>query len=145
MSAFYYFNRQVNKMTVKIFSHSQKANTKKAIEWFTKHDVPYELYDLRQRPFLYDYFLKFLYYAEPGHLEFLSTRSKAGIALQQEIDKLTINELYNRIKSNPKLLTEPIMMDETRVLFRYQEIEMTQFLSRSQKLALFEGMSINSL
>lgn len=129
-------------MTVKIFSHSLKANTKKAMAWFDQHDVPYELYDLRQRPFLYEYYLKFLNYAEPGQMEFLSTRSKAGIALQQEIDQLTINELYNRIKSNPKLLTEPIMMDETRVLFRYQEIEMTQFLSRTQKQALFEGVSI---
>lgn len=125
-------------MTVQIFSHSLKANTKKAMKWFEKHDVQYELYDLREAPFQYEDYLKFLYYCEPGVLEFLSTRSKAGMALQQEVNQLTIDELYHRIKKNPKLLTEPIMMDETRVLFRYQEIEMTQFLSRKQKQAVLQ-------
>ncbi len=131
-------------MTVQIFSHSLKANTKRAMKWFEAHGIQYEVYDLTKRPFQYEDYLQFLYYCEPGELEFLSTRSKDGMALQQEVDKLTIDELYHRIKKNPKLLTEPIMMDETRILFRYQEIEMTQFLSRKQKQAFLNECSLRT-
>lgn len=108
------------------------------MKWFEKHNVPYELYDLRDHPLQYQDYLKLLYYCEPGNLEFLSTRSKAGAELQQDLESLTIDELFRRIQDNPKLLIEPIMMDNFRVLYKYQAVEMTQFLSRQQKQALLK-------
>ena len=120
-------------MVVKILSHSAKQNTKKAMKWFEQHEVPYELYNLNERKLTYEVFLHLLHHCTPGKLEFLSAKSVHGIQLARHLDNLTIDELFRVIVANPKVLTEPIMFDETRVLFKYQEIEMTQFLSRAQK------------
>ncbi|MGM9951615.1 MAG: ArsC/Spx/MgsR family protein [Lysinibacillus sp.] len=120
-------------MVVKILSYSIKQNTRKAMQWFEEHEVPYEIYNLRDRNFTYKIFLHLLHHCTPGEIEFLSTQSVHGVKLAECLDNLTINELYKEIVAHPNVLAEPIIFDDRRVLFKFQEIEMTQFLSRAQK------------
>lgn len=128
--------RKVNKMTVTLFG-STCSSSKKAIQWFMDHDIPYEFRHIVHEPLTEEEFFSILEKTEQGTEEIISTRSEAYQNLNVDFASISLKKLYTYIREYPTLLRRPIMLDKKRVLVGYDVHEIRQFLPRNMRQFLW--------
>lgn len=119
-------------MTVTLFG-STCSSSKKAIQWFMDHDIPYEFRHIVHQPLTEKEFFSILEKTEKGTEEIISTRSEAYRTLDIDFASISLKKLYTYIREFPTLLRRPIMMDKKRVLVGYDAHEIRQFLPRNMR------------
>lgn len=79
---------------------------------------------------------------ENGTEDIISTRSKAFMALEKDIDDFTMNELISLIQHNPSILKRPILLSEKSMVIGYDDDEITAVIPESQRTPLAPGKVI---
>ncbi len=127
-------------MTVTLFG-STCSSSKKAIQWFMDHEIPYEFRHIVHQPLTEEEFFAILEKTEQGTEEIISTRSEAYQKLEIDFSQISLKKLYTYIREFPTLLRRPIMLDDKRVLVGYDAHEIRQFLPRSMRQFLWGNNS----
>lgn len=129
---------------VNLYITSSCTSCRKAKAWLEEHNIEYIERNIITDPLTVDEIKSILRLTENGTDEIISTNSKTFQELNVIIESLPLNELYELIMKNPKMLRRPIILDEKRLQIGYNEEDIRSFLPRklrtfsyieSQKLA----------
>ncbi|MDM5327773.1 transcriptional regulator SpxA [Neobacillus sp. CF12] len=129
---------------VNLYITSSCTSCRKAKAWLEEHNIEYIERNIITDPLTVDEIKSILRLTENGTDEIISTNSKTFQELNVIIESLPLNELYELIMKNPKMLRRPIIQDEKRLQIGYNEEDIRSFLPRklrtfsyieSQKLA----------
>lgn len=119
------------------------TSCRKSKAWLDEHNISYTERNIITNPLTVDEIKSILRLTEEGTDEIISTKSKTFQGLNVSIDSLPLNELYQLIINNPKMLRLPIIHDEKRLQVGYHEEEIRRFLPR--KLRTFSYMELQKL
>lgn len=129
---------------VNLYITSSCTSCRKAKAWLEEHNIEYIERNIITDPLTVDEIKSILCLTENGTDEIISTNSKTFQELNVIIESLPLNELYELIMKNPKMLRRPIILDEKRLQIGYNDEDIRSFLPRklrtfsyieSQKLA----------
>ncbi|ODG93885.1 MULTISPECIES: transcriptional regulator SpxA [Bacillaceae] len=106
------------------------TSCRKAKAWLDEHDIEYSVKNIMNESLTLEEIKSILRMTETGTEEIISNKSKTFQELNINIESLPLNELYNLIINNPKMLRMPIILDEKRLQVGYNEDEIRSFLPR---------------
>src|SRR5699024_1694298 len=106
------------------------TSCRKAHAWLEEYNIPFIERNIIKDPPTKTELKKILSLTAKGTEEILSTRSKAFIRLDVNIEELSLEELYELIYHHPEILRKPIIIDQRRIQVGYNESEIRQFVPR---------------
>src|SRR5699024_760874 len=115
---------------VTLYTSPSCTSCRKAKAWLEEHEIPFTERNIFCEPLSLDEIKEILRMTEDGTDEIISTRSKVFQQLDVNIEQLSLNDLFNLIQENPGLLRRPIILDEKRLQFGYNDDEIRRFLLR---------------
>ena len=125
---------------VTLYTTPSCTSCRKAKAWLQENEIPYKERNIISDTITIDEIKEILRLTVNGTEEIISIRSQAFQGLANDIDPLSMKELYAMIQRNPKLLKRPIIIDGKRLQVGYNEEEIRRFLTRSiRKLHLHEA------
>ena len=102
---------------INLYTTTSCVSCRKAKAWLEEHQIDYIERNLSYEPITED--------------EIISTRSKIPQKLNIEIDALSLQGLYDLIKSHPFILKRPIIIQDRKILqIGYKEEEIRAFIPR---------------
>lgn len=106
--------------------------TKQAIEWLVDHNLPHQI--ITKNDLTVDILKKILVVCDNGFDDILISEKRTKIYKNMNtIAKLTTLQLLEKILANPKLLKEPIIFDDNKMLTGYNSDEIRKFLPRNRR------------
>lgn len=115
---------------VTLYTSPSCTSCRKAKSWLEEHEIPYTERNIFSEPLSIDEIKEILRMTEDGTDEIISTRSKTFQKLEENLESMPLQDLFELIKSNPGLLRRPIIIDEKRLQVGYNEDEIRRFLPR---------------
>ncbi|MEH7332604.1 transcriptional regulator SpxA [Neobacillus drentensis] len=128
---------------VTLYTTPSCGSCRKAKAWLEEHQVDYIERNILSNSLTVDEIKSILRLTEEGTSEIISTNSKAFQELNVNLESLPLNEFYQLIIENPKMLRRPIILDEKRLQVGYNEDEIRSFLPR--KLRTFLNTELQRL
>ncbi|MDN3015501.1 transcriptional regulator SpxA [Paenibacillus sp. BSR1-1] len=128
---------------VTIYTTPSCGSCRKAKAWLEEHQIEYIERNILSNSLTVDEIKSILRLTEEGTSEIVSTNSKAFQELNVNLESMPLNEFYQLIIENPKMLRRPIILDEKRLQVGYNEDEIRSFLPR--KLRTFLNTEIQRL
>jgi regulatory protein spx len=126
---------------VTIFTTPSCTSCRKAKAWLEEHQIDYVERNILASPLTVDEIKSILRFTEDGTSEIISTNSRTFQELDINLEALSLNEFYNLVMENPKILRRPIILDEKRLQVGYNEEEIRSFLPR--KLRTFLNIELH--
>jgi regulatory protein spx len=117
-------------MMVTLYSTPSCTSCRKAKAWLEEYHIDYTERNILSQPLTRDEIKYILRLTEDGTDEIISTNSKTFKELDINIESLPLQDLYELIINNPKILRRPIMVDEKRLQVGYNEEDIRSFLPR---------------
>ena len=119
---------------LKLYTAPSCSSCRKAKKFFDDENIPYQeknifVSDLKENE-IKDILIK----SENGTDDIISKRSKIITEGNVDVDKMTISELIQFIRSNPSVLKRPIMVDESKIQVGYNEEEIRVFIPHSRRI-----------
>lgn len=103
--------------------------TKQAIKWLVDHNLPHQI--ITKDGLTVGILKKMLVVCDNGFDDILISEKRTKIYKNMDtIIQLTTLQLIEQILENPKLLKEPIIFDDKKILIGYNSDEIRKFLSR---------------
>ncbi|MEH7437655.1 transcriptional regulator SpxA [Neobacillus drentensis] len=115
---------------VTLYSTPSCTSCRKAKAWLEEYHIDYTERNILSQPLTKDEIKYILRLTEDGTDEIISTNSKTFKELDINIESLPLQDLYDLIINNPKILRRPIMVDEKRLQVGYNEEDIRSFLPR---------------
>lgn len=106
------------------------TSCRRAHAWLEEYNIPFIERNIIKDPPTKTELKKILSLTAKGTEEILSTRSKAFLRLNVNIEELSLEELYELIYHHPEILRKPIIIDQRRIQVGYNESEIRQFVPR---------------
>ncbi|MGG1679414.1 transcriptional regulator SpxA [Neobacillus sp. NRS-1170] len=128
---------------VTLYTTPSCGSCRKAKAWLEEHQIEYIERNILSDSLTVDEIKSILRLTEEGTSEIVSTNSKAFQELNVNLESLPLNEFYQLIIENPKMLRRPIILDEKRLQVGYNEDEIRSFLPR--KLRTFLNTELQRL
>lgn len=128
---------------VNLYTTPSCTSCRKAKAWLEEHGIDYIERNIITEPLTLEEIKFILRMTENGTTDILSPNSKSFQELDVDVDSLPLNELYNVILENPKILRRPILLDEKRLQVGYNEEEIRSFIPR--KLRTFSRIQSEKL
>ncbi|WP_078807620.1 transcriptional regulator Spx [Pilibacter termitis] len=123
-----------------IYTASSSASCRKALAWLDEHKIPYRERNLTQESITLEELRGILMMTETGTNEIISKRCEAYKLLTTSLDDLSLNELYELIKTHPTLLRRPILLDEKRLQIGFNDDDIRRFIPRAiRRLEMIEA------
>jgi len=123
-------------MMVTLYSTPSCTSCRKAKAWLEEYHIDYTERNILSQPLTKDEIKYILRLTEDGTDEIISTNSKTFKELDINIESLPLQDLYDLIINNPKILRRPIMVDEKRLQVGYNEEDIRSFLPRKLRTFL---------
>jgi len=121
---------------VTLYSTPSCTSCRKAKAWLEEYHINYTERNILSQPLTKDEIKYILRLTEDGTDEIISTNSKTFKELDINIESLPLQDLYELIINNPKILRRPIMVDEKRLQVGYNEEDIRSFLPRKLRTFL---------
>ncbi len=116
---------------IHLYTTTSCISCRKAKAWLEEHQIDYIERNLSYEPITEDEIKNILSMTEKGTDEIISTRSKIPQKLNIEIDALSLQGLYDLIKSHPFILKRPIIIQDRKIMqIGYKEEEIRAFIPR---------------
>ena len=115
---------------ITLFSSPSCTSCRKAKLWLENHNIPYIERDVNKEPLRAEEVKEILRLTEDGTEELISKRSKIFSKLNLDLDSMSINKFIELIVDNPSLLKRPIILDDHRMQFVYNDDEIRRLLPR---------------
>jgi regulatory protein spx len=116
------------------------TSCRKARAWLEEHGIEYTERNILTEPLTVDEIKSILRLTEDGTEEIISKNSNKYKELNVDIDSLPLNQLYQLIMENPKMLRRPIMLDEKRIQVGYNDEEIRSFLPRKLRTFSYQEL-----
>ncbi|PEJ59056.1 MULTISPECIES: transcriptional regulator SpxA [unclassified Bacillus (in: firmicutes)] len=116
------------------------TSCRKAKAWLDEHNIEYSVKNIMNESITLEEIKSILRMTETGTDEIISNKSKTFQELNINIESLPLNELYQLIINNPKMLRMPIIQDEKRLQIGYNEEEIRSFLPRKLRTVSFNKL-----
>lgn len=118
---------------IKIYVSPSCLSSKKVIQFFEKHKIPYIKHNIIQNPLTESEIKVLLQLAPNGVHDIVSSRAKFIKTHAVNIEMLRMNDIYDLIKNSPTVLKRPIILqeDKKRIQIGYNEDEIELFLRDS--------------
>ena len=116
---------------IKIYTISSCTSCKKAKTWLNAHQLPYKEQNLGKEPLTKQEILDILSKTEDGIESIVSSKNRYAKALNCNIEDLSLSQVIDLIKENPRILKSPILIDDKRLQVGYKEDDIRAFLPRS--------------
>ncbi len=115
---------------IKIYVSPSCLSSKKVIQFFDKHKIPYVKRNIIQNPLTESEIKSLLQFVPNGINDIVSNRAKFIKTHAINIENLRMEEIYNLIKNSPTVLKRPIILQENkkRIQIGYNEDEIEIFL-----------------
>ena len=104
------------------------TSCRKAHAWLEEYNIPFIERNIMKDPPTKTELTKILSLTSKGTEEIISTRSKAFMRLDINIEDYSLEELYELIYHHPEILRKPIIIDQRRIQVGYNESEIRQFV-----------------
>ena len=118
-------------MTVKLYSLTSCASTRKVRKFLVTNNISHEEFKMESEPLSWEQLFDILMYTENGVEDILSTRSKGYAELVEEgidFEELSLTELHYIIKRYPRILKTPIVVAKETTLVGYKEEDIEMLL-----------------
>lgn len=125
------------------------TSCRKALTWLEDFNIPFIERNIIKDPPTKVELEKIMSLTSKGTDEIISTRSKAFIKLNVDINDYSLHELYELIHEHPEILRKPIIIDQRRIQVGFNESEIRQFVPKQirevqlnkakELIATFEG------
>ncbi|MFP7159212.1 transcriptional regulator Spx [Priestia aryabhattai] len=116
---------------IHLYTTTSCVSCRRAKAWLDKHQIDYIERNLSYEPITEDEIKTILSMTEKGTDEIISNRSKIPQKLNIEIDALSLQGLYDLIKSHPFILKRPILIQDHKIMqIGYKEEEIRAFIPR---------------
>ncbi|WP_278229377.1 ArsC/Spx/MgsR family protein [Lactococcus lactis] len=118
---------------IKIYSFAEvNRRTKQARAWLLEHDLQHQM--ITKDNLTLDILKKILIVSDNGFDDVLISEQRTKIYKKMKsVTKMTTMQLFEKILENPKLLKEPIIFDDNKMLTGYNSEEIRKFLPRDRK------------
>lgn len=116
---------------IKIYTVSSCTSCKKAKNWLNAHQLSYNEHNLGKEAITKEEILNILTKTENGIASIVSSKNRYAKSLECDIEELSVNEVIDIIKANPRILKSPILIDEKRLQVGYKEDDIRAFLPRA--------------
>lgn len=113
-----------------LYTSPSCTSCRKARAWLQEHEIAFVERNIFSKPLNVSELKAILQMTEDGTEEIISTRSKVFQKLNMDLDDLPLPALLDLVQKNPGLLRRPIMIDEKRLQFGFNEDEIRRFLPR---------------
>lgn len=115
---------------IKIYVSPSCLSSKKVIQFFEKHNIPYIKRNIIQNPLTDSEIKLLLQFVPNGINDIISTRAKFIKTHAVNIENLTMLQVFSLIKNSPTVLKRPIILQENqrRIQVGYNEDEIELFL-----------------
>ncbi|MCL9638322.1 transcriptional regulator SpxA [Bacillus zanthoxyli] len=116
---------------INLYTTTSCTSCRKAKAWLEENQIDYIERNISHDPLKEDEIKSILSMTEEGTDEIISTRSKIPQKLNIEIDALSLQDLYDLIKSHPFILKRPIIIQDRKIMqIGYKEEEIRAFIPR---------------
>lgn len=122
-------------MKLKLFIITNNLSCRKAMKWLDENNIFYEVKNLTTTPITAEEIQSILALTNEGTEEIISSKSTIFKKLKDDLDSLSLPQLYEVIIQNPGILQLPIIHDERRLQVGYNDDEIRQFLPRWFKIS----------
>src|SRR5690625_4053265 len=112
-------------MSLVIYGYSC-ASTRKAKKWLTSHNIPFVYRDIIREPVNERELQSILRLTEDGTDDIISKRSNIYQELNLDLDTIPLKELYELVQKYPKLLRQPIIMDQRKIQIGFDKDNIRQ-------------------
>src|SRR5690625_389633 len=120
------------KMAIKVYG-STSASTRKAKRWFKAHEIPFLYRDIMREPLSVSEMQHILRLTEKGTGDIIATRSNIYKELDLDFDSLSLQKLYELFQQFPRLLRQPLIVDEYKLQIGFDEHNIRQFIPREER------------
>lgn len=124
--------RRVIEMSLVIYGYSC-ASTRKAKKWLANHNIPFVYRDIIREPVNERELQSILRLTEDGTDDIISKRSNIYQELNLDLDTIPLKELYELVQKYPKLLRQPIIMDQRKIQIGFDKDNIRQFIPRADR------------
>ena len=122
---------------ITIYTSPSCASCRKVKKWFEEQKIPYKEKNIFTSVLDKEELKKILELTENGTEDIISKRSNVIKENKIDIDSMSLNELFEFIKANPSCLKRPIIISEDRLRIGYNEEEISSFIPRAKRLAMW--------
>lgn len=119
-----------DQIMVIIYLSPSCTSCRKALTWLEEYNIPYLERNIMKAPPTKVELEKIMSLTSKGTDEIISTRSKAFMKLNIDIDDYSLHELYELIYEHPEILRKPIVIDQRRIQVGFNESEIRQFVPK---------------
>ncbi|WP_018921499.1 transcriptional regulator SpxA [Salsuginibacillus kocurii] len=106
------------------------TSCRKAKSWLEEYEIEFNERNVFAEPLTVEEVKQVIRMTEDGTDEIISKRSKVYQDLDQDLDAMPLQDLFNLISEHPGLLRRPIIFDDKRLQVGYNEAEIRRFLPR---------------
>ncbi|QVI33910.1 Spx/MgsR family RNA polymerase-binding regulatory protein [Lacticaseibacillus chiayiensis] len=115
---------------IKLYTSGSSKSSREARAWLEANGLPFEEISLSKQGITKAQILELLARSEDGIDSLVSRRSKAFQALDVDFDALPLKEAVELLSKQPAILRRPIIVDDRRLLFGFNQDSVRVFLPR---------------
>lgn len=119
-------------MTVTIYGRGCKSTTK-ARQWMIKNEIPFVERNIKEQPLTVIELQDILRLTIDGTDDILAKRSIPYRTMNLDFDNLSLLELLEIVRKQPRLLKSPLIIEGEKLQVGYHEDEIRQFLPRKTR------------
>lgn len=116
-----------------LYFHTNDPSKRKAIRWFEQHNIEVHERNIEKEPLDQEEVLKLLSLSINGTDDLISKRSRDTKALKMDRQSVTINQLTAAIRTNPRILKNPIIFDNNKIITGFDQEKMGIFIPKTQR------------
>lgn len=118
---------------ITLFYSSNCTSSRKALQWLEAHQIPYVKRYIRKAPPSIAELKLMMQHVENGLDDILAKRYKGYARFAQELPKLTMNQVFERLHTEPELLRRPIIFGDHKLNIGYNADAIRTFIPREQR------------
>lgn len=122
-------------MTVTVFTHTSCSSSRKTIDWLREQNIPFIEKKLTDQGMSFTEFKDMLRLTENGTTDLLSVQKSVYKQAADQLDEMSLRELYSLVASHPQILKSPIVVDDNRIQIGFSEKEIRTFIPRHDRIA----------
>ena len=122
-------------VTVTVFTHTSCSSSRKTIDWLREQNIPFIEKKLTDQGMSFNEFKDMLRLTENGTTDLLSVQKSVYKQAADQLDEMSLRELYSFVASHPQILKSPIVVDDNRIQIGFSEKEIRTFIPRHDRIA----------
>lgn len=116
-----------------LFFHTNDPSKRKAVRWLTQHGISIQQRDIEKDPLSPVEIRRLLSLSINGTDDLISKRSRDTKMLKMDRPSVTINQLTEAITKSPRILKNPIIFDEAKLVTGFDQEKMGIFIPKKQR------------